>query len=133
MFAVLGHMVTSAGIRWDGNIDLSGTSYASIKTGISGLSDIPTSGLLQIIAFIGYLEVFVMKDAKGSGEFPGDFRNDFFDFGWNKFTEEEKLRKRGIELNNGRAAMMGTLGLMVHEVIGGDGYIGNVLLGYPTV
>ena len=34
-------------------------------------------------------------------------------------TEEWKQQKRAIELNNGRAAMMGILGLMVHEQLGG--------------
>ena len=36
------------------------------------------------------------------------------------FDEQTKLSKRGIELNNGRAAMMGILGLMVHEQLGGE-------------
>jgi large subunit ribosomal protein L36 len=35
----------------------------------------------QIVAFIGFLELAVMKDITG-GEFVGDFRNDFIDFGW---------------------------------------------------
>jgi hypothetical protein len=33
-------------------------------------------------------------------------------------SEEEKLKKRAIELNNGRAAQMGILALMVHEQLG---------------
>ena len=69
-------------------------------------------------AFVGLLELGVMKDsANGAepGEFPGDFRNGALDFGWDTFDEETKLSKRAIELNNGRAAMMGILGLMVHE------------------
>ena len=41
------------------------------------------------------------------------------DFGWDTFDEETKLVKRGVELNQGRAAMMGILGLMVHEQLGG--------------
>ena len=45
-------------------------------------------------------------------------RNGFIDFGWDKFTPEQKLKKRTIELNQGRAAMMGILGLMVHEQLG---------------
>ena len=32
--------------------------------------------------------------------------------------EEWKLQKRDVELNQGRAAMMGILGLMVHEQLG---------------
>jgi hypothetical protein len=47
-----------------------------------------------------------------------DFRNGSLDFGWDTFDEETKLQKRGIELNNGRAAMLGILGLMVHEKLG---------------
>ena len=34
------------------------------------------------------------------------------------FDEKTKLQKRAIELNQGRAAMMGLLGLMVHEKLG---------------
>ena len=49
-------------------------------------------------------ELFVMKDVVG-GEFPGDFRNDFIDFGWDEFDDETKFVKRSIELNQGRAAM----------------------------
>ena len=52
----------------------------------------------------------------------GDFRNGWIDFGWDSFDEETKLQKRAVELNNGRAAMMGILGLMVHEKIVPLGY-----------
>jgi len=62
--------------------------------------------------------MFVMKDVNGDAEFPGDFRNGYIDFGWDKFDEETKLKKRAIELNQGRAAMMGILALMVHERLG---------------
>ena len=58
-----------------------------------------------------------MKDITG-GEFIGDFRNESFDLGWDTFDEGTKLSKRAIELNNGRAAMMGILALMVHEKLG---------------
>ncbi len=132
MLAVLGHMVTTGGVRLPGNIDLAGTSFDSIPTGIAALSKVPSAGLLQIFLFVGFLELAVMKDITGSGEFVGDFRNDFIDFGWNIFSPEEKERKRGIELNNGRAAMMGILGLMVHEMLPThDPYMINGLVGYP--
>jgi hypothetical protein len=128
MLAVLGHIHTAFGARVPGDIDNSGTSFASIKTGIAGLKDIPNAGVLQIFAFIGFLELFVMRD-RGAGEYAGDLRNGLFTW---KASEEEQLQKRAIELNNGRAAMMGILGLMVHEQIDGEPYIINALCGEPS-
>ena len=61
------------------------------------------------------------RDQKGTAEFPGDFRNGFLDFGWDDKTDEWKMKKRTIEIQNGRAAMMGILGLMVHESLGNVG------------
>jgi len=81
MLAVLGHLVTTGNVRLPGNIDYSGTEFASIPSGLAALSKVPTAGLLQIVAFIGFLELAVMKDITG-GEFVGDFRNGAFDLGW---------------------------------------------------
>ena len=117
--AFLGQITNRAGVYLPGDIDYSGTSFSSIPNGWAAIDAIPQAGLLQIIAFIGFLELAVMKDITG-GEFVGDFRNGALDFGWDTFDEETKLSKRGIELNNGRAAMMGILGLMVHEQLGGS-------------
>ena len=106
MLAVLGQIVTKYGIRLPGDIDFSGTSFKSIPTGWAAIEKIPSAGIAQMVAFVGFLELFVMKDsANGAmqGDFPGDFRNGALDFGWDTFSAEEKMRKRGIELNNGRA------------------------------
>jgi len=65
-----------------------------------------------IIFIIGIIILCIYK------EFVGDFRNGSFDLGWDTFDEETQIRKRGIELNQGRAAMMGILALMVHEQLG---------------
>mmetsp|Transcript_35548 Transcript_35548/g.77140 ORF Transcript_35548/g.77140 Transcript_35548/m.77140 type:complete len:210 (-) Transcript_35548:195-824(-) len=123
--AFLGQIITRAGIHLPGDIDYSGDSFDSFPNGlaaINGPNAIPQEGLLQMVFFVGLLEIFVMKDVTGEAEFPGDFRNGALDFGWDTFDEETKLQKRGIELNNGRAAMMGILGLMVHEEIQKLGY-----------
>ena len=117
MLAVVGYLVAEAGIRLPGDIDYSGTSFASIPNGFDALTTISGAGIAQIVAFIGFLEIAVMKDITG-GEFVGDFRNDAFDLGWDTFDEETKLSKRAIELNQGRAAQMGILALMVHEKLG---------------
>jgi hypothetical protein len=72
MLAVVGHIVTTAGVRFPGDIDYHGTSFASIPAGIAALSVVPAAGLAQIFAFIGFLELAVMKDITGTGEFVGD-------------------------------------------------------------
>ena len=121
--AFLGNIITRAGVHLPGNIDYDGNSFDSFPNGwaaVYGDAAISRAGVYQIIAFVGFLELFVMKDVTGEGEFPGDFRNGALDFGWDSFSEETKLQKRAVELNNGRAAMMGILGLMVHEQLGGS-------------
>jgi len=124
--AFLGQIVTRAGIFLPGDIDYSGHAFSSYPAGIAAITGpdaIPTAGLVQTIAFIGFLECAFMRDVPDTGnEFVGDFRNGYIDFGWDTFTEEEKMSKRAIELNNGRAAQMGILGLMVHEKIVPLGY-----------
>jgi hypothetical protein len=72
MLAVLGHIVTTAGVRFPGDIDYHGTSFASIPAGIAALPAVGAAGLTQIFAFIGFLEIAVMKDITGTGEFVGD-------------------------------------------------------------
>ena len=130
MLAFLGQITTRGGVFLPGNIDFSGDSFDSFPNGIAALigpNSIPTAGLIQIIALVGFLEIGFMKDVPGAGnEFVGDFRNGYIDFGWDDFDEEEQLSKRAIELNNGRAAMAGILGLMIHEKIVPLGYDANL-------
>mmetsp|Transcript_4243 Transcript_4243/g.7525 ORF Transcript_4243/g.7525 Transcript_4243/m.7525 type:complete len:211 (-) Transcript_4243:309-941(-) len=124
--AFLGQVVTRGGLHLPGDIDYSGDAFDSFPNGVAALigpDSIPTAGFVQIVAFIGALECAFMRDVPGTGnEHVGDFRNGYIDFGWDDFDEETKLSKRAIELNNGRAAMMGILGLMVHEEIIPLGY-----------
>lgn len=117
MLAVTGYLVTAAGIRLPGTINFDGLAFADIPYGLAALSVVPKEGIGQIVGFIFFLEM-IMRDISGTGEHIGDFRNGTIDFGWDKFDEETKLKKRAIELNQGRAAMMGILALMVHEEIG---------------
>ncbi|GAX20588.1 hypothetical protein FisN_3Hh562 [Fistulifera solaris] len=116
MLAVAGYLVTYAGIRLPGNIDYAGTKFADIPYGFGALEAVPKGGLAQIVAFIFFLELIMRPIVPG--EFIGDFRNGAIDFGWDTFDAETKLKKRAIELNNGRAAQMGILGLMIHEKLG---------------
>ena len=129
MLAFLGNILPRAGIYLPGIIDYSGHSFDSYPHGIAAIKGddaIPFNGIGQIICFIGFLEITFMKEVPGMAEFPGDFRNGYIDFGWDEFDEETKLQKRAIELNNGRAAMFGILGLMVHEKIAEIGYVADL-------
>jgi len=126
MLGVVGYLTTAAGIRLPGLISFDGTKFSDIGSGWAGSESIPAAGALQVFAFVGFLELFVMKDITG-GEFVGDFRNGALDFGWDSFDEATKMQKRAIELNQGRAAMMGLLGLMVHDKLG------NVDILFPSL
>ena len=123
---LLGQITTRNDIHLPGEIDYSSESFDSFLNGLSDISgpdSIPKEVLLHLVALIGYLELVVMKDsANGAdpGEVVGDFRNGAIDFEWDTFDEDTKISKRAIETNNGRAAMMGILVLMVHEKLGGS-------------
>ena len=117
MLGVVGYLVNAAGIYLPGDIDYSGTKFSDLGYGWDASFAVPVAGALQVAAFVGFLELAVMKDITG-GEFVGDFRNDAFDLGWDSFDEETKMTKRAVELNQGRAAQMGMLALMVHDKLG---------------
>merc|ERR1719491_1607946 len=84
MLAFLGQIVTRGGVHLPGSIDYAGDSFESFPNGLAALygdNAIPQSGALQLFLAVGALELGVMKDIDGTGEFPGDFRNGAIDFG----------------------------------------------------
>ena len=127
MLAVLGHITTTAGIHLPGTIDLDGTTFDSIPNGLAGLAAVPAFGLLQMFLSVGWWELKGWEQVEGST--PGDFGIPYVSF-YN--TEEKQAAARAKELNNGRAAQMGILALMVHEKLDGNPYMINSLLGAPV-
>jgi hypothetical protein len=81
MLAVVGYLLTAGGVRLPGLISYDGTKFADVPAGFAAFDKVPKFGLIQIAFFIGILEVAVMRDNVG-GEFVGDFRNNYIDFGW---------------------------------------------------
>jgi hypothetical protein len=107
MLAVVGYLTTAAGIRFPGC-----EAFPAIAENADG-----RVVLAQMFFFFVVAEA-INRDAFGLAEFPGDYRNGALDFGWDKFDDATKIKKRTIELNQGRAAQMGIVGLVVHEMIG---------------
>jgi hypothetical protein len=82
-------VTTSNGYHLPGNL-ATGLKFSDVEPGLAAFKNLPPLGTFQIILFVGWLEVFVMRDVAGTAEFVGDFRNGFIDFGWDKFTPAQK-------------------------------------------
>jgi hypothetical protein len=109
MLGVVGYLATYAGVRWPGLED--------VPAGWAAWKELPQEVVGQMVAAWILMEM-ANRDQTGNADFDGDFRNGYIDFGWNEQTDAWKMNKRAIELNQGRAAQMGLLGLMVHDAMG---------------
>ena len=114
------------GDRFPGEI-APGYSFSSIKGGLGALTTLPQQELWEIVAFIGLMEWGFGSIQKNMEEYCNDVMKGY------KWNDATIRRKQEIELNNGRAAQMGILGLMVHEKLDGNPYIINSLLGSPVI
>lgn len=120
MLAVTGWLTTAAGVRLPG---MEAAPFGFKALLMEGLPSDVRGTIPLTLMTVFFLTVF-MQDSTGNNAFPGDYRNGLIDFGWDKQSTEWQNKKRAIELNNGRAAQMGILGIMVHEQLGNLNDIG---------
>jgi len=117
MLATLGVITTEAGFRFPGYLSKSlDLKFADVPGGaLDSYAAVPALGWLQIVAFIVILEL--AWGAKPPGNAPGDVGGPT----WIRYDDPEvKKFKLNAERNNGRAAMMGITGMMIHNALGVD-------------
>jgi len=138
MAAVTGVLVTYSGLRWPGYLSTSADiKFSDIPGGaIASWAALPTAAWFQIVLFITFLEIYFLKQdpAKDAGDvvpddwvwarYPDGYDVWLGDGSTKQVGEEElflgKTWKLNAERNNGRAAMMGITGMLIHESLTGN-------------
>mmetsp|Transcript_35198 Transcript_35198/g.92285 ORF Transcript_35198/g.92285 Transcript_35198/m.92285 type:complete len:198 (+) Transcript_35198:47-640(+) len=121
MLATLHVIVTGAGYKWDGYasyLSFPPIAFKDIPAGTLGSwAALPQAGWAQIVALIAILDnsLFAQDPSLEPGDVVGDR------IPWVRYSDPAvKNYKLNAERNNGRAAMMGITGMMVHNALGVD-------------
>ena len=114
MVAVVGMLVHNAGIEFPGSMTLDGSvKFSDISDGFTGLFEVPALGLAQIFLLTGIMELVTWP----ANDYSGNYGTGYL----GQTLEGEELKfKLDMELNQGRAAMLGIFGAMVGEGIQGQ-------------
>jgi len=121
MLAVLHVIVTGAGYKWAGYcsyLSFPPLKFDDIPAGTLGSwAALPQAGWAQIVAVVAILDnsLFAQDPALPPGDVVGD------KIPWVRYSDPAvKEFKLNAERNNGRAAMMGIYGMMIHEGLTGN-------------
>ena len=125
MLGFLHIVLIEAGARFPGYLSpSSGLKFSDVPSGcIASLEAIPTAGWLQIMLTTCMMESgYFLFEAQTTDAAPGDIGRD----AWVRYDDPEaKTFKLNVERQNGRAAMLGVFGCILHELVGVDAL-------YPT-
>ena len=112
--------LTEAGVRWPGYLSFAEDIKFSDMPGgaIASWAALPDLAWIQIILVVALLDnsLFAQEPSKAPG--------DVIPFGWVRYQDvpgfSGKEFKLNAERNNGRAAMMGITGMLIHEGLTGN-------------
>jgi len=129
MLGFLHIVLIHAGVRLPGYLSIvQDLKFADMPVGcLASLEATPTLGWLQIMAVTcaaetGYAGTSSGLVAQTDDKAPGDIGGSK----WKRYADpEERAFKLNAERNNGRAAMLGVTGCLIHELLGVDAL-------YPT-
>merc|ERR1719164_97808 len=120
MAATLHVILTEAGIRWPGYLSFAEDIKFSDMPGgtIAPWAALPDLAWLQIILIVAVFDNSIL--AQDPKKAPGDV----VPFAWVRYEDvpgfSGKEWKLNAERNNGRAAMMGIIGMLIHEGLTGN-------------
>ena len=116
-----------SGVRFGGEL-AKGLKFEDMPSGLfASCEAVPGMGWVQILAVClacetGYAGTPWAVTAQEEGKAPGDIGG----ASWTRYPDaNERALKLNMERNNGRAAMLGITGCLVHEILGVDAL-------YPT-
>mmetsp|Transcript_14567 Transcript_14567/g.43610 ORF Transcript_14567/g.43610 Transcript_14567/m.43610 type:complete len:260 (-) Transcript_14567:261-1040(-) len=119
--AAVTHVLVTANFKWDGYcsyLSFPPLKFEDIPAGTLGSwAALPQAGWAQIVAIVAILDNSLF--AQDPNLEPGDVVGDRIP--WVRYDDPEvKFFKLNAERNNGRAAMMGITGMLIHEGLTGN-------------
>merc|ERR1739838_604341 len=110
MIAFIGMLVQELGVTFPGSLDLEGEypfdQVLADGMGFQALANVPAAGLCQIVLFAGLADTALCHQLNTPGGYP--FQTQIED-------PEQRDRTLNVEIQNGRAAMLGVFGAMCHS------------------
>merc|ERR1719455_51255 len=129
MLGFLHVVLIEAGVRFPGYLSpSSGLKFSDVPAGcIASLEAMPTAGWLQIMLTTCMMETgYFLFDYEGYPNVGDREAGDIGGEAWVRYDDPEtKTFKLNAERQNGRAAMLGITGCLIHELLGVDAL-------YPT-
>merc|ERR1712176_291473 len=123
MLACLGYIVPEY-FRFPGYCSPSeGVQFTDIPSGLAALSKVPGYGWVQIIGFIGTIEIYNLQGT--SKEYAGDYEGyGAFGLPGGKGIADKERKEKSLlaEINNGRLAMVAIIGMFFQDGLTGSAW-----------